>query len=458
MDATYLADRLAELAQRHHVPGASLAFVSDGTVTQAACGVLNTATGVAATTDSLFQIGSITKIYTATLVMRLVEQGKLALDEPVMTYLPKFAVADPEVTRLVTIRHLLTHTSGIDGDYLADTGRGDDCLERYVDGLSEVGQSHALGATMSYCNAGYSILGRVIEVSTGKTWDQALRELLVDPLGLQHTVTLPEEALLYATAVGHVGKPTELRPARQWGFPRCWGPAGLICATPSDVLAFAQLHMSEGVASDGARLLSAATVRSMQEPQGAVPGQWSGGPWGWGLGWGLFDWGGRRVYGHDGETIGQLAFLRIVPDHDVAVVLLTNGGHAEDLYQDLFRELLAELAGVTMQRLPEPPDHPVPVDPARYVGRYERSSERIEVTAANGGLHMTVTTTGPEAELLEEEDRVHDRDLIAVDSARHLFVTRRVKEDTTWIPVVFFKLPDDSAYVHFLYRATPKVG
>ena len=98
----------------------------------------------------------------------------------------------------MTIRHLLTHTSGIDGDVFTDTGRGDDCLEKYVDVLAEAAQNHPLGATWSYCNSGFSLLGRVIEKLTGTTWDQAMRDRLFTPLGLARTVTLPEEALLHS--------------------------------------------------------------------------------------------------------------------------------------------------------------------------------------------------------------------------------------------------------------------
>ena len=102
------------------------------------------------------------------------------------------------------MRHLLTHTSGIDGDVFTDTGRGDDCLEKYVALLAEAAQNHPLGATWSYCNSGFSLAGRVIEKLTEGTWDAAIKERLVGPLGLTHTGTLPEEALLHRAAVGHV--------------------------------------------------------------------------------------------------------------------------------------------------------------------------------------------------------------------------------------------------------------
>ena len=126
-------ERLALLADKHGVPGASLAILEGDQVAEAAYGVLNIRSGVEATTDSLFQIGSITKAWTATLVMQLVDEGLLDLDEPVVTYLPEFKVADADVTRTVTTRHLLAHTSGIDGDLFLDTGRGDDAVSKYVE-------------------------------------------------------------------------------------------------------------------------------------------------------------------------------------------------------------------------------------------------------------------------------------------------------------------------------------
>ncbi len=454
MNGERLTGRLAELAQRHHAPGAGLAVLSEGAVVEAAYGSLNQGTGVDVTTDSLFQIGSITKSYTATMVMQLVDRGEVRLDEPVMSYLPEFTVSDPEVAKRVTVRHLLTHTSGIDGDHFADTGRGDDCLEHYVEGLAELRQSHPLGATMSYCNAGYSLLGRLIERLTNSVWDAALQDLLIGPLGLTHTVTLPEDALRYRTAMGHIGKPGEdPQPAPQWGLMRSAGPAGLICARPSDVIAFARLHLDGGVDSSGVRLLSEESVLAMQQPQVPVPDRWTLGDH-WGLGWILFSWQGRRVYGHDGNTLGQSAYLRIVPDAKVAIALLTNGGNALDLYQDLFRELLPQLAGLDLPPRPQPPAAPVEIDPMPFLGTYERSGARLEVELIGGALQLTVTRTGPLAKLMP--DPVEQLALTAVSPSDNLFVTRP-QGSQTWLPVVFFALGDGSRYVHFGARATPKV-
>jgi CubicO group peptidase (beta-lactamase class C family) len=450
-DAAAWRDRLVELMASHRVPGATLGILADGHVTATGAGVLSKATAVEVTPDSLFQIGSITKVWTATLVMQLADQGRLDLDLPVADVLPGFRVADPDVTRAVTTRHLLAHTSGIDGDVFTDTGRGDDCLERYVAGLVEVGQNHPLGATWSYCNAGFVVLGRIVEHLTGETWDAALAELLTAPLGLERTVTLPEAALLHRTAVGHVGEPDEDPvPTTTWTLARAMGPAGLITASVEDVLAFARMHLDGGVAADGTRVLSTAACEAMAAKQAELPDPYTLGD-SWGLGWIRFGWGGQRLLGHDGNTIGQSAFLRLLPSRGLAVALLTNGGNALDLFHDLYGEIFGA-GGVEMPRPLERPAVSPDVDPDRYVGRYERAAMTTEVFVDDRGLTMRATATGPLAKLMPEP--VHELPLVAVEP--DLFVVR-LPGETTWTPVTFYALEDGAQYVHYGARANPLV-
>ena len=438
-----LQQRLTDLIDRHKVPGASLAVLAGGHVTEAAAGLLNTRTGFAATPDSLWQIGSITKVYTATLVMQLAEEGRLDLDAPVVEVLPELRLGDPDATKQVTPRHLLSHTSGIPGDLFLDTGRGDDCLARYVAACEDLTLSHPLGATMSYCNSGYKIAGRIIEQLTDQVWDQALADRLIKPLGMTRTMTLPEEVIRFAAAIGHAGQPAV--PVDTWILPRSSGPAGLISATAADVVAFARMHMD-----GGAGVLSGASVRAMQEPQVVMPDPYTLGTH-WGLGWILFEWN-KKVYGHDGSTIGQGAFLRVVPDEGVAIALLTNGGNAADLYRDLYGGLLEELAGVTMPERPGPPATPPDVNLDEHVGSYERVGNRIEITRQDDHLVAKVTVTGELASLLPAPTVEYDLRPVNQD----LFVTRPPGA-RTWTPMTFYRLPDGSPYVHFGVRATPKL-
>jgi CubicO group peptidase (beta-lactamase class C family) len=462
LEVAHWGRRLTELASKHHVPGAVLGILrlsDDGPdeLVQAAAGVLSLRTEAPATTESLFQIGSITKVWTATVVMQLVEEGLLGLDAPVVQALPELRLSDPEVTRALTVRHLLTHTSGIDGDVFTDTGRGDDCLERYVSLLADVAQNHPLGATWSYCNSGYSLLGRIIEVVTGRTWDRALRERLFTPLGLSHTVTLPEEALLFSTAVGHVDgdEGGAQRVAPVWGMPRSVGPAGLVTSTAADVLAFARMHLAGGRAADGTRALSEESVTAMADRQADLPDPYILGD-SWGLGWIRFGWDGQRLIGHDGNTIGQAAFLRVLPAQGLAVTLLTNGGQARDLYEDLFREVYEKVAGVRMPLPLAPPAEPVAVDPSPFVGVYERASVRLEVLAPDAEhplARLRTTVTGTLAELAPEPPREYDMVAFGPD----LFVVRP-PESGIWMPVTFYTLPTGERYLHFGARATRRAG
>src|SRR5690606_31977675 len=127
-----LHQRLDEARHRHGVVGASLAVLTDGEVHAAASGSLNLDTGVDATPDSVFQIGSIGKLFTATLLMQLVDEAAVALDAPVRRYLPDFAIADESASAAITVRQLLAHTSGIDGDYLPPDDPAGPSSENYV--------------------------------------------------------------------------------------------------------------------------------------------------------------------------------------------------------------------------------------------------------------------------------------------------------------------------------------
>lgn len=390
-----VAPLLEERAAAYRIPGAALAVLSSGEVFETATGVVNLDTQVATTPDAVFQIGSITKLFTATLIMQLVDEGRVALDEPVRAYLPEFELGDAEAARSVTVRHLLTHSSGIDGDFFQDTGRGADCVERYVLACSGLGQLHAPGALFSYCNAGFVIAGRIVEKLRGTTWDEALRHWLLDPIGAESMHTLPEHAPRYRAAIGHL--PTEdgsgLRVVDEPYLVRSNGPAGSApYARARDLLKLARLHLSRGVAPDGQRVLSATSVAVMQAKQLEVPeGVMAHG---WGLGWMLFDWSGTSVIGHDGGTVGQNSYLRILPERGIAVALLSNGGNTAALYRRVFDAVLGELAGLSLPPLPEPRAH-LEIAPERYVGTYERLVARDVVEQRAGKLWLTQRARRP---------------------------------------------------------------
>lgn len=402
-----LADELNDFQARFDagataagVPGATLGIALGDDEASFATGLLNIKTGVTATPDSIFQIGSITKVWTTSLIMQLVDEGKVDLDAPVRTYLPNFAVADPEASRSVTVRQLVTHTSGIDGDFFLDRGRGDDCYDRYVQSMAALPQLHSPGQGWSYCNAGLVVAGRIAEVVTGDPWDKLVKQRLARPAGADSFVTLPEEALNFRAAVGHVADPSGAVRVAPWrGLGRASGPAGSTpYASVADLLAFARVHTSRGVSPKGDRVLSAAAVQEMQTRQVGTPQPSH--PGGWGLGWALYDWGQAPVIGHNGGTLGQYSFLCVAPEKGLAVALLTNGGDAEALYRDLFTPLLDRFGGIGIPPLPVA-DPAIPIDPARFVGVYRKLSATIEVRSEGKVLHATVHNHGYGARPLE---------------------------------------------------------
>jgi CubicO group peptidase (beta-lactamase class C family) len=378
----WIADHLPALLEQYGVPGAAVAVLADGDVVDHAAGVLSMSTGVEATPDSVFQIGSITKLWTSSLVMQLVDEGKVDLDATVRSYLPDFRIADESAASVITVRQLLTHTSGFEGDIFTDTGVGDDCVEKYLGVLHDVPQLFPPGSMWSYNNAGFSVLGRLVEVLRGKPYDVCLRERLIAPLGITHAATSPYEAILFRAAVGHV-QPAQDAPyqaAPVWALTRSNIPAGSMFAmSPRSLLAFARMHLDDGRAADGTQVLAPGTAARMHEKQVELPdlGFLANT---WGLGFERFETPDATIIGHDGGTIGQSAFLRIVPDAGVAVALLTNGGDTMALYADLVGRVLRELAGTELPALPSPPAEPAPVEAHRYLGTYSSDLADLLVT------------------------------------------------------------------------------
>lgn len=421
-DHQSLLDRLRE---QYQVPGAALGLLELGDsengdrIDAYASGVLNVETEAPVSTDAVFQIGSISKTFTATMIMQLVEQGRLELNQTVLSVLPWFGLADRETASMITIRQLLSHSSGIDGDVFTDYGRGDDAVTRYVEALTDVPHLFRPGTLFSYCNAGFVILGRVIEEITGSSWDTALHDQLLGPLGLASAGTLPEQAILGRAAVGHSGEPGEPRQLiRRWQLPRSIGPAGLIHADVNDLLRYARLQLRDG-SLENVSVISAETAQLMRSRQiGTPPGVQVNG---WqGLGWQVDHFGGHQVFGHNGATVGQYAYLLLVPDKGLAIGLLTNGSGAGLLWAELRQAILADCGMDAPLTADAPPEQPHRLsEPVPAIGRFARTGEEYEVAAAAAGLTITIVPTDDSPDPDEEPETM---ELVAVDD--HHFVGR----------------------------------
>ena len=384
-----LTGRLKELTKQFDVPGVAVAILTEDGVETATAGVLNRNTKVAVTPDSIFQIGSITKVYTTTLLMQLVDDGLVDLDKPVVTYLPKFNLKDPGAEK-IKVRHLVTHTNGIEGDYFKDFGRGEDAVEKYVKSLRKIGLAHPTGKFWSYSNAAFVVAGRIIEVLTGMTWDDAMRNKIYKPAGLNEHATLAADAILFRASAGHIHKPGQKKAVvgRPWSLPRSTGPAGATqLASARDVVAFGAIHMNDGQAANGAQIISPASAKLMQTPQYKLTGSETGQM---GLGWLIEEWNHKKVISHNGGTIGQLSFLWVVPELRAAVCILTNSDTGPMLADPLSREIFKDRFKLDRPALPEVPKKPVQLDLKKYAGRYERLNVSLEVEVLDDKLKVTM--------------------------------------------------------------------
>jgi CubicO group peptidase (beta-lactamase class C family) len=386
VDPTFapLHDQVREAMERLKVPGVSVGIIVDGVEHVAPFGVTNVDYPSPVIEDTLFQIGSTTKTVTGTVIMRLVEAGSVDLDATVRTYLPGLTLIEPSVAENVTVRHLLNHTAGWTGDYFTDTGRGDDALSRVVEGMAGIQQLTPLGEIWSYNNAAFYLAGRVIEVVTGKTYEAAARELVLDPLGMTNSFFFPEEVMLRSFVVGHNEVEGALKVATPWPIGRNANPAGGLASSAGDQLRYARFHMGDGAAEDGTRVLSPESLRLMQTPT------LSAGDMGeMGLSWFIRDVGGVRLVAHGGSTNGQQSSFEFAPDRNFALTVLTNAGAGSTLGEEIGKWALEHYLGV---REPEP-EHQErsEAELAPFVGTYMGVMTAIDLAEQEGGLRISLS-------------------------------------------------------------------
>jgi CubicO group peptidase (beta-lactamase class C family) len=383
---------------RYGIPGVAVGVLAQGREYVQGYGVTNVDYPVPVDGDTLFRIASITKTVTGTTVMRLVELGKLDLDATVRTYLPDFQTSDPSVASRVTLRQLLNHSAGWQGEYYEDMGPGDDALARYATGMARLPQLTPLGTVFHYNNAAVALAGHVIEAATGSTYERAVQTLLLEPLGLTHSRFFSDEIVGFNVAASHVvvdGQPV-VAPA-SWPIPRTLHPTGGLISSARDQLRYARFHLGDGTAPDGTRLLMPASLGAMRSnpgPGGTLHVELDG----MGVTWHLRPSAeGVRIVQHGGDWGGQHSSLIMVPDRGFALTVLTNSEGGPKLVRDLVVDdwALQRFAGVS--NLPAVPRALTPGELAPYEGRYERQAIQVdgavvetlvELRGEQGQLHM----------------------------------------------------------------------
>ena len=362
--------------KRLKVPGVSVGVWYKDREYDAGFGVTSVENPIAVTPDTLFQTGSISKTFTATVLMRLAELGKVELDAPVRKYIKDFKLSNADVTKRVTIRHLLTHTGGWVGDYFNDFGNGNDALDKMVKDIARLPQVQPLGKIWSYNNTGFNIAARVIEVVTKKPYEQNVQEMVFDPLGLKMSFFYPSDILItHRFAVGHQVINGKVIVARPWAIGRAGNGVGGVVSTVRDLLKYARFHMSNGKRN----VISEKSLRTMRIPQVSM------GPRGqMGITWFIREANGMTIYSHGGATNGQMAGLYYIPEQDFALAILANSDEGR-LITDNAMNWVLEIYFNTKVRSPKPIKTP-PSELKPYLGRYRIGTECLDLKIKNGYL------------------------------------------------------------------------
>ena len=386
--AADLQERLDEGLARHGVPGAAVGIWAGGREHIAVAGVTSVENPLPVDADTLFQIGSTTKTYTGAAVMALADRGRLALDDPVTKHIPELELQDADTQRDVTVLHLLNHTSGWSGDVYDSTGEGDDSLARLVENLRDFPQRFPLGTQFSYNNVAVSVAGRVIEKVTGTTYEQAVRELLLEPLGMRHSWFSLNDVASRRFVVGHAHREDGAEVMRPVAMARNGNPAGGLWSTVGDQLRWARMHMGDGTADDGTRVLTTDSVTRMQTPTVRVPapGLLSQ----LGISWFINEREGGTTVEHGGNTVGQNHAFVMVPERNVAISVLTNSQpNGNRLEQEIVDWFLQTCAGIQKAAGPEPLD--LTSEQLReYAGDY--STDAVVLHLEVEGDHLVVRT------------------------------------------------------------------
>lgn len=372
---------LADRCETASVPGASVAVWAAGDLQTAVYGRANEDSGEPVTAATPFRIGSISKLFTAALVVRLADVGKLRLDQAIADLIPELRLGADHMDR-ITVSQLLTHSSGLFGDYFADFGVGDDCRERYVSTLRDVSTVHRPGETFGYCNTGFVLAGYLVERVVGLPWEQVVERDLLRPLGMADTANVLEEDRAAWRNTGRSDNPWVARLAEGHRIGRdghvvavegpvapTWtrvaAPAGsTLAGTPRDLIRF-------GCALTGltdTEVVSPSGVAAMLSGQLPLPN----GRGRIGLGWHLEDWDGVRVAHHGGGHAGQGSWLLVVPHKRVAVAVSANAQWANRTVQALVSDVVHSLTGTKWPSGPTfdraAPPAGVPAD--LYAGSY----------------------------------------------------------------------------------------
>jgi CubicO group peptidase (beta-lactamase class C family) len=346
-----------------------------------AAGMANLELGVPLAPDMVFEIGSITKQFTAAAIMMLAEEGKLSLDDPITRHLADY----PAYGDGITIEHLLTHTSGIFSytnidEYMMKEIRKDIPVAELIDVFKDVPVEFAPGERFKYSNSGYVLLGAIIESASGMSYEDFIKARIFEPLGLKHTSygshtrVIPNRAAGYARVEGEYINAPFLSMTQPYS-------AGALMSTVEDLHAWNR-------ALFGGRVVSAESLQRMTTPYVLTGGDTTS----YGYGLGVRDVRGRHAIGHGGGIFGYVTDAVYVPDADVFVAVFSNNTGI-DVGPGFVATKLAAIA--LGEPYPEWTEVAVSQDVLqRYVGVYEIEPNVQRIVTVEEGALFTQRTGG----------------------------------------------------------------
>jgi len=333
-----VADFVRAEMERQHVPGVAVAIVRNGRVELATgYGFANLEHRVPVSPDTVFQSASLTKQFTATAVMLLVQDGKLELDGSITAYL----AGAPKTWKPITIRHLLTHTSGIP-DYVPDLRRdySEEDLERLAFGYR---LEFPAGSRWNYSNTGYVLLGIIVRRVSGRSWGDFLQERVFAPLGMTAARVISEEDIVANRAAGYRLVNGELR-NQEWVAPSLNTTAdGGLYLSVRDLIAW-----DTGLRSKA--ILSADSWSQVFAPARLNSGR----QYPYGFGWQLDRFAGQAVQWHGGEWQGFRCYIARYTGEDLTIIVLTN------LAEALPSRFVHGIAALLDSKLIPPDSVPIP--------------------------------------------------------------------------------------------------
>ena len=380
-DLTALEKAVAEELAATGTPGAAVAVVSgDRVVFAKGFGVANVETGAPVTPETVFHIGSLTKVMTAAAMVAEAAEGRLRLDAPVGEVLPGLA---PRISKL-TLDQLLAQTSGFRDIPGEDGLHGEDALGAFVRSFKDDDLLLEAGKAFSYSNAGYALAGYALEAAGGKPYADRMEKILFRPLGMTRTTLRPTLAMTYPLAMGHAAQekeaPKVVRPLAD--DTRLW-PAGYAFTTLADLSRFAIALLNDGRV-DGKQALPIGVAAKLLTPHVEIPTNvFVHGAYGYGLI--LQDDRGLRRAEHGGELPGYIAEIRMFPERRLAVIVLDNrdGARFQKTFDAAFDLLLGPKPAAAKVDKPAIPLTTEEI--ASYAGTYANRWS-MEIVAREGKL------------------------------------------------------------------------